>query len=238
MSGTLAAIAQLGGYIAPWKGLLMMAAFVGWMPLVNWVYTDSQAVRTNTTGWTAGIAAAGAAVLLAWMIVPVFALGLALYLLGVGATATAYIVHRNSKVSDFERVLTVEQIKGLLVDQNKKMTKLSHGLAFITGNKNEVPMPEPKTREAEGFIQVCDVLDDALWRRADQISFIPQKDDYAVVYLIDGIPTKQPPRGKAETDALAYYIKHLAGLEIEEKRKPQQGRFKVVKIKTLSPSGR
>ena len=231
MSGTLAAIAEFGGYMAPWKGLLMIAAFGGWMPLVNWVHTDSQAVRTNTTAWTAGIAATGAAVLLAWMMVPVFALGLALYLLSVGAVATAYIVHRNSKVSDFERVMTVEQFKGLMVNENKKMTKLSHGLAFITGNKNEVPIPDPKTREAEGYIIVCEILDDALWRRADQVSFIPQKEDYAVVYLIDGIPMKQNARTKAEMDAFSYYVKQLGGLEIEEKRKPQQGRFKVVKDK-------
>ena len=233
MSGTLATGAEFGGYMEVWKGLLMAAAFFGWMPLVNWVHTDSQAVRTNKQAWTSGIAATGAAALLAWMMIPVFAIGLMLYLLSVGAVAIAYVVHRNARVSDFERVMTSEHLKGLLVDENKKIQKVSHGLTFITGNKNEVPLPTPKTREAEGFMLVCDILDDALWRRADQVSFIPQKDDYSVVYLIDGIPMKQASRTKEEMDSFTYYVKQLSGLEVEEKRKPQQGRFRAVKNKEL-----
>ena len=57
---------------------------------------------------------------------------------------------------------------------------------------------------------------------------IPQKDEYAVVYLIDGIPAKQSARTKEDIDLLTFYVKELAGLEVEEKRKPQQGRFKAV----------
>lgn len=225
--------ANFGGYIAIWKSLMMAAAFFGWMPLVNWVHTDSQAVRTNKTAWTAGITATGAVALLIWMMIPVFAMGLMLYLLSVGAVAIAYIVHRNARVADFERVMTIDHLKNFMVDENKKMKKLSFGIEFLTGNKNEVPLPAPKTREAEGFVLVCEILDDAIWRRADQVSFIPQKDDYAVVYLIDGIAMKQQARTKEEMEAFTYYVKQLAGLEIEEKRKPQQGRFKAIKNKDI-----
>jgi general secretion pathway protein E len=73
------------------------------------------------------------------------------------------------------------------------------------------------------------LIDDALWRRADEIRFIPQKDDYAVVYIIDGVTSKQDPKTRPEMDAFLYYIKHLADLEVEEKRKPQNGRFTAVK---------
>ncbi|HDS83693.1 MAG TPA: hypothetical protein ENN97_00620 [Phycisphaerales bacterium] len=233
MSGMLATGLDIGGYIEAWKGVLMAAAFFGWMPLVNWVHTDSQAVRTNKQAWTAGIAAIGAIALLVWMLIPAFFIGFLLYLLSVGAVTVAYVVHRNARVSDFERVLTPEHLKGLLIDENKKLEKLSMGMSFVTGNKNEVPLPTPKTREAEGFVLTCEILDDAIWRRADEISFIPQKDEYAVVYLIDGIPMKQPARTKEEIDNFIYYVKQLAGLEVEEKRKPQQGRFKAIKEKEL-----
>ncbi len=233
MSGMLATGSDIGGYIEAWKGVLMAAAFFGWMPLVNWVHTDSQAVRTNKQAWTAGIAAIGAIALLVWMLIPAFLIGFLLYLLSVGSVTVAYVVHRNARVSDFERVLTPEHLKGLLVDETKKLEKLSQGISFVTGNKNEVPLPAPKTREAEGFVLTCEILDDAIWRRADEISLIPQKDEYAVVYLIDGIPMKQPARTKEEIDNFIYYVKQLAGLEVEEKRKPQQGRFKAIKDKEL-----
>ena len=226
MNIPLATGAEIGGYIALWKVLVMTGMFFGWIPLVNWVYADSQAVRTNARTWTASAAAIGAAALLLWMLIPVFIVGLLLYLLSVGSAAIAYVVHRNAQVSDFERVLTADHLRNLLVDESKKIHKVSHGLTFVTGNKNEVPLPTPKTREAEGFRLVCEIMDDAIWRRADEISFIPQKDEYAVVYQIDGISTKQASRSKEEMDFFAYYIKELAGLEVEEKRKPQTGRFR------------
>lgn len=228
MSGLLAAAMEVGGYIETWKLLLIVAGFFGWRPLVNWVHTDAQAVRTDEQAWTTGILVTGAAALLMWLLIPVFMIGLLLYLLSVGAVTIAYIVHRNALVSDFERVMTAEHLKSFFVNEDKKIHKLSHGLTFITGNKNEVPLPAPKSREAGGFVLVCDLLDDAIWRRADQISLIPQKDEYAVVYLIDGIPAKQSARTKEDIDLLTFYVKELAGLEVEEKRKPQQGRFKAV----------
>ena len=218
MSGLLAAAMEVGGYIETWKLLLIVAGFFGWRPLVNWVHTDAQAVRTDEQAWTTGILVTGAAALLMWLLIPVFMIGLLLYLLSVGAVTIAYIVHRNALVSDFERVMTAEHLKSFFVNEDKKIHKLSHGLTFITGNKNEVPLPAPKSREAGGFVLVCDLLDDAIWRRADQISLIPQKDEYAVVYLIDGIPAKQSARTKEDIDLLTFYVKELAGLEVEEKR--------------------
>ncbi len=224
-------VADIGAYVEWWKLLLLTAAFYGWMPLVNWVHKDAQEVNTDHLLWTGIVVAAGTAGLVLWMLIPAFLIGLLLCLISVGAVGIAYVMHRNSKVADFERVLTAEHIRGMFVDQGKKLEKQSYGLSFITGNKNEVPIPAPKTREAEGYVLVCEIIDDALWRRADKVIFMPQKDDYTVIYEIDGIATKQSSRNKEEMDAFAYYTKQLGGLDVEEKRKPQQGRFRVVKDK-------
>ncbi len=233
MSGMLATGSEVAGYIALWKAVLMAAAFLSWMPLVGWVNTDSKAVGTQTVAWTVGIAVTGAAALWVWMLIPAFLIGLLVYLISFGAITIAYVVHRNALVADFERILTVDQIKGLLINETKKLEKLSMGLSFITGNKNKVPLPTPKTREVSGFAVVCEVLEDAIWRRADQISLIPRKDDYNVVYEIDGIATKQPQRTREEIDDFIYYVKQLADLDIQERRKPQKGRFYAVKDEQL-----
>jgi len=161
-------------------------------------------------------------------LIPVFFVGLLLYLIVLGGTAMAYITHRNSRVADFEKILSADHLRGLFVNQEKKIEKVSHGLTFITANGNEVPLPEPKTRELEGFIITCDLIDDAVWNRADVARLVPQKDEYAVVYEIDGAPTKQDPKTREEIDNFTYYIKQLACLDVEEKRKPQRGPFKTV----------
>jgi type II secretory ATPase GspE/PulE/Tfp pilus assembly ATPase PilB-like protein len=154
---------------------------------------------------------------------------LLIYLIVVLGVVIAYVMHRNSRVADFERVLTADHLKGLFSNPQKKIEVASHGLSFITGNGNEAPLPEPKSQELDGFMQLCGLLDDAIWRRADEIRFVPQKDDYAVVYYIDGVTSKQDPKTRAEMDAFIYYVKQLADLEVDEKRKPQKGRFGAMK---------
>ncbi len=228
MPSDLIAAVEYGGYISLWKLLLFSLAVFGWAPLVHWVFTDSQAVRTNAFTWTLAVVIGGIVALFLWLLIPVFFVGLLLYLIVLGGTAMAYITHRNSRVADFEKILSADHLRGLFVNQEKKIEKVSHGLTFITANGNEVPLPEPKTRELEGFIITCDLIDDAVWNRADVARLVPQKDEYAVVYEIDGAPTKQDSKTREEVDNFTYYIKQLACLDVEEKRKPQRGPFKTV----------
>ncbi len=225
MPNELLASIEYSGYISIWKFLFFTICFFGWMPLVNWVYADTQAVRTNGFVWTLAVMFTGLASLLVWLLIPVFFIGLLIFLIGFGSVLLAYVMHRNARVADFEKILTAEHIHNLFSNPTKKIEKASHGIQFITANGNEAPLPEPKSKELEGFIMNCEIIDDALWHRADEIRFIPQKESYAVVYEIDGIPTKQEPRTQEEFDGFIYYTKQLAGLEVEEKRKPQKGRF-------------
>lgn len=223
----LAADVHYGGYISLVKFIVMVAMYFAWIPLVNWVHTDAQAVRTRHLFWTAIIAATGAVALIVWLMVPMFIIGFLLYLIAVGAPGLAYVMHRNSKVADFEKVLTTEHLKSIFVDEDKKITKASKGLTFITANKNEVPLPKPKTPEAFGFRAACEFFDDAIWRRASDIRFQPGNQDYSVVYSVDGETMKQPPRTKEQIEYLIHYLKMLADLDTNEKRKPQKGVFQI-----------
>lgn len=223
------AAAEYGGYVALYKLIIMLGLFLAWMPLVNWVYMDSQAVRADKRLWTAAIVISGAAALWVWLLVPLFWIGFLIFVIVVGSGAMAYVMHRNARVAPFEKVLTADHIRGLFVNPQKKIQKASRGLTFITANKNEVPLPDPKGPEAEGFVLACEIIDDILWRRVSQVAFLPQKDNYSVIYEIDGVNSRQGERPKDQVDRLVHYLKHLADLEVEEKRKPQKGEFSTLR---------
>lgn len=216
---------EYGGYVALYKLLLVLAFFLVWLPLVNWVYMDCQAVKTDRRLWTMVIAAAGAVAIWLWLLIPFFWIGFLIYLILVGSIAMSYVMHRNGRVAEFEKVLTVDHLRSLLINPAKKVSRSSRGLSFITANKNEVPLPDPKSPDAEAFHLLCEIIDDAIWRRVSQIILTPQKDNYAVVYEIDGVVSSQGERTKEEIDLLVRYLKQLADLDIEEKRKPQSGSF-------------
>ena len=229
MANILAAAAGYGGYISPVKLIVVIVLFFAWIPLVNWVYRDTKAVKTDTQFWTLIISSTGAGALLIWLLAPLFLVGLLIYIIAVGAAAMAYIVHRNARVADFEKVLTAEHIKGIFVNESKKVGKASRGFSLITANGNDVPLPDPKSPEAFGFQTTCEIVEDALWRRASDIVFRPTAEDYSVMYFVDGLATKQDPRSREEMEYFIDYLKQMGDMDINEKRKPQKGKFKVTR---------
>ena len=229
MPNILAAEVGYGGYISIVKLIVFIAMFYAWVPLVNWVHTDCQSVRTKVMFWTRIVAGVGAAVLVAWLFVPLFWIGFPLYLIAVGTIMAVYIMHRNSLVADFERVLTAEHIKSLFVNEEKKMARASKGISLITANDNEIPFPKSKSPDAIGFALVCEIFEDAVWRRSSEVLFQPAGNEYKVLYRIDGFASKQEPRSREDIEELIHFIKQLADLNVKERRKPQKGSFTLQK---------
>lgn len=220
---------QYGGYLSSVKLVVFGLFAFASLPLIAWIHHDALAVRTRANLWSGIVFAAAAVGLLVWLLIPLFAIGLAFFLLAVGAGSVAYVVHRNSRVSPFERVLTVDHIKGLFANQEKQAAAVSKGMAFITANKNEVEPPPPKTPEYYGYKFATKIFEDAIWRRASDVTLAPAASEYNIAYRIDGVSFKQPPQQRDETEYFVRFIKHLADLDVNEKRKPQKGRFTVVK---------
>jgi type II secretory ATPase GspE/PulE/Tfp pilus assembly ATPase PilB-like protein len=226
---TITATIQTGEYISIIKLAVFVIGFFLWLPLVAWISNDAQKIHTNVPRWTITIFMAGAAGAIIWLIIPLFVIGLLMYLIAVGTTGLVYVMHRNSLVSKFQRVLTVEHIKGLFINEKKQVEKITKGLVFITANKNTAPMPRSKTPEFFGFKTSQEFFDDAIWRRASDVVMTPLAQQYEVHFIIDGVAEKQPSREREEIEFFLRYLKNLADLDVEEKRKPQTGRFIVQK---------
>jgi type II secretory ATPase GspE/PulE/Tfp pilus assembly ATPase PilB-like protein len=226
MPDLLLAAIGYGGYISIIKFFIFLVMFFGWLPLLTWVYQDAKVIETKEVFWAGIILGAGAAGTIIWLATPIFFAGMLIYLIVVGATSLAYVKHRNSMVMDFDKVLTVDHIKNLLVSKEKKLAKLKNFI-FITANRNEIPIPEPRTPDFFGYKTAYEILSDALWRRASSIAFSPTPQDYKVAYYVDGAVLQQPSTGREQMKYFIHFVKQLADLDTKEKRKPQKGTFKV-----------
>jgi type II secretory ATPase GspE/PulE/Tfp pilus assembly ATPase PilB-like protein len=224
----LSAALDYGGYVSWVKLVVYLILFLAWLPLVNWVHTDTQSVRTKTKFWTGIIAGAGGVSLLIWLVAPFFLIGLLIFLIAVGSVSLAYVMHRNSLVAEFEKVMTPQHFKSLFTNDSKKMEKSTMGISFVTANGNDVPLPEPKTYEAYAYQDACEIFEDAVWRRVSQIAFLPAKQEYKVSYTIDGVPVKQPPKEREDMEYFISLLKQIADLDTKEKRKPQTGKMYAV----------
>jgi len=233
MLDLLSASIEYGGYVSIIKLIGYLIIFFAWLPLVGWVHYDSKTVETNDVFWTGIILGAGAAGAIIWLLVPIFIVGMLFYLIAVGAISLAYVKHRNTRVLDFDKVLTIDHIKNLLVSKEKKLEALK-SFSFITSN-NEVPLPEPRTPDFFGYKTAYEILSDAMWRRASSIVFSPTAQDYQVAYNVDGTSLKQPSMARDQMQYFIHFVKELAGLDTKEKRKPQKGKFKIRRKKDDIP---
>jgi len=218
-----------GGYISIVKFVIMLAFFFPLFGLLNWIFSDAEALEERSAFWAGIVLAAAAVSIVLWLIIPVFIIGMLFYIIAVSATSFAYIKTRNEKVLESDRVLTIEHIKGILSGGEIKKAKNVSGFSFVTANKNEVPVPESKTPDFYGYKTAYDLFSDANLRRATNIYLLPTQQNYNVIYEIDGIADKQNPVPKEQMEYLIKFVKNLGDLDINEKRKPQKGFFKIRK---------
>ena len=230
MPDLLLSAVEYSGYISIVKFLVFLVLFFPWLPLLSWVYTDAKAVGTKEVFWTAIVFGLGAAAAIIWLVMPVFIIGMLFYLIVVGAASISYVMHRNARVPDFDRVLTAEHLKGLFTSEEKKLETLK-SFIFITANNNEVPVPRPQTPDFFGYKVAYDILTDATWRRASDIVFSPTPQNYNVAYYVDGAALKQPTIARDRMEYFVRFVKNLADLDADEKRKPQKGKFRVYQNK-------
>ena len=223
---------QFGGYISPIKLAGILLLMIAWLPVVIWVSRDTEEVRTRKVFWTAIIFAFPAGAILLSFLLPFFVIGILLVAIAFIACSLLYVMHRNALVSDFEKVLTTEHIKGIFANDKKKVDAATKGLEFITANKNRIEPPSYKTPEFLGYQMAQDIIDDSLWRRASDVTFIPAGQEYNIYYKIDGLQIKQEPKEREEVDYLIKFLKQLADLDTKERRKPQTGNFKAQKEKS------
>ena len=226
MLDLLSASIEYGGYISIIKLISYLILFFAWLPLISWVQQDAKAVDTNDIMWTGVILGAGAAGAIIWLLIPVFIVGMLFYMIAVGALSLAYVKHRNARVLDFDKVLTIDHIKNLLVSKEKKLEALK-SFTFVTANNNEIPVPEPRTPDFFGYKTAYDILSDATWRRASSIVFSPTAQEYQIAYNVDGTSLKQPSIARDQMQYFFRFFKVLADLDTKEKRKPQKGKFKI-----------
>jgi type II secretory ATPase GspE/PulE/Tfp pilus assembly ATPase PilB-like protein len=105
----------------------------------------------------------------------------------------------------------------------------------LTGaDGKKVGLPED-AEEAKDYDAVQDFLYDVLWRRAEAVDVVAGKDAYRVVHAVDGVPSENQETIRAEDGERVFrYLKRLAGLNVEEIRRPQVGR---IKASLLSQAG-
>lgn len=218
-------------FINPFKLSGLTLVFLGWVLFAQWVDKDTIAVNTFRELWNLITVAVGIVAAVLGLFVPMFWLGFALMAVLNLAVMIVYVIHRNGLVTEEETVMTgahYRRIKaeGLFGKKKKRQVEVKEKVRITGANKKVVQIPDDdEAREQYRLAQ--DLLWDALWRRAAYVELAPSGQQTNIIYNVDGMTEERPPLERVQGDAIVFFLKQAAGLNMEERRKPQKGQIVV-----------
>ncbi len=225
----LLGVGDAGAYVSVVKVAIFVLLFFVWALTAQWVDRDTDTVKTRREQWNLIVISGGAVATFVLFAVPLwggglFAVGILFWILLAGGSLVAYVVHRNGRVVGTARVLTVGHVKRLLGSQRTKKVKDKGLRVQICDHKGDfVGLPEDP-EDALAFQGTQDFLFDLIWRRASDADILAGKENYRLVYRIDGVATERPDGIPVEEgERIFRYLKKIAGLNVEEIRRPQTG---------------
>lgn len=222
----LAQLPSSYAYVNPLKLVALVIAFALWAIIAQWVDKDTVAVNTYRILWNMIVLGVGAAALVVALFVPIFWLGFPLFIVINATTIVIYCVHRNGLVNEQDRVLTAAHFRRLReqgFSKKKQVKEVKEKVRLTNCNRKVVAIPDEET-EREQYRLTQELMFSVFWRRAAIVEVAPAGPQVAkVTFIVDGLPIEGDSMPRQEADLLVPYIKQMAGLNLEERRKPQKG---------------
>lgn len=232
-----------GNYLAWYKLLLCWLVFVAWVRTTDWINRDTLELGDNidmpAEMWNPiAVFSVFVGFILA-ITIPIFAVGYTLLVIAWIAPLATFILMRNARVTDEQKVLTPAHLKrwltGLATGRKKKKqdTLSAHEagppvkITACGGTDTENQANLIIARQSPGFVLAKELIADALDRRATRVMLDFTKDAVGVRYDIDGIWHNVEPRDRETGDVLLAVLKKISALSMEERRAKQEGVFRI-----------
>jgi type II secretory ATPase GspE/PulE/Tfp pilus assembly ATPase PilB-like protein len=227
----LALLPSEGGYFSIVKIIVYLLCVVLWAHSTAWVQLSKNKIRSMQTPWQLTVFGAGAACLIVWLLIPWFLVGLLVFLAGFGGALAAFGVAHNSRVSPARSVFTKAHWNRFRKGGDPKAAAAAEVVSSkertrIRDARGKTPQWPTEAAERAGYQALQDLLFDAIWRRATDVllDFVPQQD-IKIIYRVDGVDRAREPIEGERGSSLLKHFKRIAGMNVDEHRKPQSGKF-------------
>ena len=241
-----------GFYLSLPKFIASLVVYLLWVWSADFVNRDAQRLRINYTIWNPIVVFVFyGALLLFWTMLPSFAVGFPVLLLAWLAPVITYVVYRNRKVQEFEKLLTPGHLRwvaskvlgkvGIKISADRS-DPFEKGLAVklnaLTGKgsrENNVLLLSAK--QTPGFWPTSELLAEGINNRADAMMIDVGAESTVIRFQVDGVwHDRDPMDVETGADILAS-LKTLAGCNPDEHRARQGGRFRM-EFKGAKTNGR
>lgn len=221
----LLAALDVGFFISPWKLIPPVVLLLLFARLATWADKDSQTAHLPRVPVNLGVMGVGGLGFLLFFLIPNFILATVALVVLVMIAAGGYIGLRASQIGTKD---LSKQFRDWMDSFRKEATvkEVSSEVQVLNNKGRLIATPEDDDIMRPGYDAVQELLADPLKKNAETIQLAPSQDGYKLTYVVDGFPYTGGSPDKNVAQAAIDFIKTHAGLDLDEKRKPQKGKLK------------
>ncbi|MGA2582726.1 MAG: ATPase, T2SS/T4P/T4SS family [Tepidisphaeraceae bacterium] len=227
MQSVLATISTTG-YLNPYKAGALVVILLIWVKLLAWVDKDAPVARMPREIVNSGMFLALAVGYVLFFFMPQFSVALSSLLGCFVLSIGTYIGIRAKTVglSDLKLEL-INWWNGMFKRAPKEAKAKAGQILFVNAGGAPQEPPTEEDPERLGYDSAQTLLITPLKRTAERIEVVAA-DTPLNAHLVDGMKYDGGAMDRAAAGAAIQYLKGLAGLDLNERRKPQTGSFKTV----------
>jgi general secretion pathway protein E len=224
----IAQTVPVGEYVSVWKVLPALIVLLIWARLLTWIDKDAEEILLPRDMINAGMILGLVIGFALFFILPGFVVAFAVLFLIMAIEIGVYLGMRNAKVGlgDLQTKFT-GWIGSIGRGKEKEVTAPLGDVLLINKAGNPLQAPEADDEQRPAYDVVQQILTEPLRRFAERVDVTQAEGQWAVRYSVDGFPYAHVTLNRAQSDGAIEYLKAVAGMNIDEKRKPQSGHMKV-----------
>ncbi len=221
--------------LSPYKPLLMFAPFIFWGWLVSTkLERDARFLHLNHRLWNGVHIGACVAALGSMLFIPIFWAGWPIGMVILGGPIYAYWQYRNKQVPEAKQFhLSSQAISTRLEARRQAKASREAMIQFIDSESSERAVPLKEDPLFTIHMLAEDIIGPALDGRASMVEMAVSQTGCNVSQMIDGVKYKQEAVPTESALQVVDYLKDMAGLDVEDRRRQQTGKFHM-----MGPGGR
>lgn len=218
-----------------WMAIVLVALYAAWGWLVSSLLDkDARYFNLKHRTWNGVHMAAGVVGLAAFLFIPVPGVNVLGSVIVLVAPVLVYWKVRNQEVPESQRFrLSSDRLKERMEARKRARAARAALVEFTDSKGAKRHAPSREDPQFTVHMMVEDLLVPALEARAARVELAVTPKGTAVTQVIDGITYKRDPLASEQAIGVVDYIKGLAGLDVEDRRRRQTGEFTMT-----GPNGR
>src|SRR5258706_11821955 len=228
--GLMAAADFGGAYISLLKLLPIILLLLVFLRLTTWIDKDAERAHLPREIINALVFIIGVAGFILFFFIPSFAIAYSVLFGVVALDIGVYMILRSQQVGLGDLKGEFKQFLRSLGKGKAKVVQAEEGeVQFIKKNNDALEPPASDDASRAGYDGAQTILAGPLKKNAERIEVRPLNEGMAgITFMVDGYPYNAPSLSRGAAGSAITFLKKLAAMDVNDKRKPQTGSSKVI----------